>query len=383
MDNRIIGIFQIILIITSVFAFSYLVGENNEGFGGVVVERKITNAEEGVVDGLQKFLKGWMARSKIGIVSAQSQGLWTCPENLNGTVCQEYDSQTCNDNCVTECFPGRRQDFAECKLGTCFDPTEGVCSVSTPRVTCESSGGDWTAAEDGVPPRCDRGCCLLGGEAQFVTSRTCNIISSRVGVLLDGEINRFDPTISNELECLILAAGQEEGACVLNEVPEGGAFNCKFLSQSDCLASGGDFKSGLLCSNPDLNTICLKQESVSCSEDGDELFWFDSCGNRENIYSSNRVQSWNSGVVLSKEESCSVERSNDRTGNQKTCGNCNYLRGSICGSPGSKDEKIVDSALGDFVCKDLSCVDSSGAPRKNGESWCEFDSQIGVVNDGS
>ena len=257
MNNRNTALFEIVLLIVGTFAFAYIIGETNSSFeNGVHKESKFVKKS-------RELISDWFSRTKIGVVSAQEGGLWTCLEDVNGSICQEYPSDICNDVCTESCFPGEREDFAECVLGTCFDPTEGTCSANTPKFSCEDVGGEWTDSDEGVPAECNLGCCLLQGQTQWSTETTCNVIAAREGIEIDGEINLFDPTISNELECLFLAEQQEEGACVLEEIPEEGKFNCKFTTKADCLSLGGEFNKNLLCSRPDLNTICEKQTSVN------------------------------------------------------------------------------------------------------------------------
>ena len=56
-----------------------------------------------------------------------------------------------------------------------------------------------------------------------------------------------------------------------------------------------------------------------------KVYWVDSCGNRENVYSANRDISWNGGRIAEADEVCA---GND--GSNKNCGNCEYLLGSRC-----------------------------------------------------
>ena len=368
-----VALFEIALILASIFSFAYLIGEVH---GSYHVPNQGDNESKFMLK-MRGLLLDYLSR---GIVSAQ-ESLWTCPQNLNGTICQEYPSSICDDICGEECFPGAAEDLAECNLGTCFDSSQGTCLPNTPQTSCIETGGQWSDASEGVPAQCNRGCCLINDEASFVTETTCNVLSERVGAELDGVDNRFDSEIKNELACLALAEEQEQGACVLNEVSEIGERDCSFTSRSGCNVLGGEFNAGLLCSNSELNTVCERQHEVKCSLDKDEVYWHDSCGNQENIYDSNKARSWNDGKVLPKSESCQLSSGNDPLGNQERCGNCNYFLGSVCGIPGETDETIVDSALGNFVCQDLSCEDEHGNLRKNGESWCSFESQIGVDNE--
>ncbi|OIO81803.1 hypothetical protein AUJ84_00195 [Candidatus Pacearchaeota archaeon CG1_02_32_132] len=351
-----IALFEIFILIMSGVAFSYFIHESSNGL-------EISGEGKGI-SWLREKILGYLSN---GLVSAQEQGLWTCPRDNNGSLCQEYPAETCEELCAGDCIPARRQNTQECKLGTCQDTGEGTCSAQTPRLACEESGGIWTEEE---PAQCKPGCCLIGGNANFITEQSCGVLGDRLGQ--QGEWKQVD----NELECLILADNQEEGACVLNEIP-GEGFNCKFTDKGDCLTKGGEFYSGLLCTNPSLNTICQRTRETSCSPGKDEVYFLDSCGNKGNIYDTNKKNDdeyWNR--VFGKSETCTLD---GNLGNQNACGNCDYFLGNTCGIPGEGDAKPLD---GEYVCKDLSCTDEWNDERKNGESWCAYDSQIGVDSNG-
>jgi hypothetical protein len=131
----------------------------------------------------------------------------------------------------------------------------------------------------------------------------------------------------------------------------------------------------MLCSAPELETICTKSDKTVCGEDG-RVYFTDSCGNLANVYDSSKF-----GVDMYwtyiQEPSCS-EGANK---NSASCGDCSYLEGSFCGEKGTNS---VD--YGDYICRDLDCVDYRGPysrsnsgyatqsiyPR-HGESWCTTD----------
>jgi len=136
-----------------------------------------------------------------------------------------------------------------------------------------------------------------------------------------------------------------------------------------------DFNQGILCSHPDLEDSginCIKESSTGCIEGRDEIYWFDSCGNRENIYGTSY-----DGTIKNKEESCSPSFPNI---DSRTCGNCDRIStegGSVCSETSSTSIHIND---GNYVCKDIDCHASEktlGIKRKNGESWCIYDSFVG------
>lgn len=359
MNFKPVALLEILLLIVTSWSFSFIVASSDPVF-------TVPQYESNFV---QKTRAGFTSWFGTNLVSAE-EGVWTCPINLNGTHCQEYPYTTCQANCNVTCFQGQRRDFADCREGTCIDPQEGTCAPNTPQALCQESGGAWNPQAASEIPACRPGCCLTSSQASFVTSRACDVLRARTGAPYE-----FRP-VSSELECLSLTRGGDEGACVL--APDDfGLNNCRFGTQDQCRGWSGAFYKGILCSNPSLNTTCVKQDRTACVDGKDEVYWFDSCGNRENIYDSlHRDQSWNNGLLLAKNDSCELGVGGNPLARQASCGNCNYLIGSRCGTPQSNVD--VAPSVGEFVCRDLSCTDENGVRHQHGESWCVFQSQIGV-----
>jgi hypothetical protein len=288
-----------------------------------------------------------------GLVSASENFISTCLKSNNGEICQEFPAETCDELCNGTCVKNSRENVAECRLGTCYNPIEGDCLTNSPKKSCEDFGGNWSLKNI---PECELGCCLTAEQSYFITEQKCKRIQETTGVLTD-----FKPEINNEFLCWAETRTQAQGACVLNE-------NCKFATKLKCSELNGEFYENYLCSNPDLETNCEKQITTSCVEGLDEVYWIDSCGNKENIYEgsslSQKEHSWNNGKVLLKSESCVLNKANS-----DTCGNCNLLLNSyVCGNK-TFTEKLKDSEQ-DVVCKQASCVDNNGNLRQHGESWC-------------
>ncbi|MFH1801283.1 MAG: hypothetical protein ABH804_00400 [archaeon] len=287
-----------------------------------------------------------------------------CLKTKGGAICQDFlptDEDKCETSVPTEC-----SQVSECKLGCCIDDDEGLCTPRAPKQKCEDNGGKWDSEENCALEECQKGCCVLGEQASFVTEKRCEVLSLIFSTEKDFRKGE------SEFSCLLLAKSQAKGACVYDEGI------CKSLTEESCLGTGGRFYKNYLCSHPDLNTICERQSEVKCddSENNFEIYWFDNCGNKENIYSSDKEKSWNNGMILKKEDSCNPDLSNIGS---KTCGNCNYYLGSKCVQSDEENGKKVED--GNYICKNLNCIDDDGKEWKNGESWCEYDSYIGDGKD--
>jgi len=367
-DIKLIGLFEIALIVLSGFAFAHLISKTNSLSGSLSVESQESKAISWIRQNVLNYL------SK-GLVSAQGSSIQTCLLDLQGNSCQEYPSEVCDAQCSTPCFPGRRTESTSCQIGTCYDPGNGLCNAGTPKASCESAGGQWSIQQ---PAQCNRECCLIGpdgsggaNQARMATQQQCNSLGRSLGAPVS-----WVP-VSGELECLGKVRTNREGACVLGLIPELNKYDCRFTTQADCSTSGGTFYEGQLCTNPTLNTKCELTQNSKCFEEKYGVYYVDSCDNPANIYDSTKLSNrdyWSTVVPVSS--SCSLGTNSNPLLNQQKCGNCDYLAGSTCGIPQSGVDKIP--IYGQYVCKDLNCVDEDGTKRAQGESWCAFDGRIGL-----
>ena len=348
---------QIVLVVSMSITFSYLIaGSEKQG---------ARLAETLAVIGSVLF-------SDAGFVSAESaeDARHTCVKTKAGESCQEYPAHECTAKCSESCIPSKRENVAACKIGTCYNAREGVCQTGASQSTCTVNGGKWFDDAYANIAQCRKGCCLLGGKAGFVTEQQC----TRSATLL-GMKREFHTNVKTEIACLALGAQQEEGACVFVQEYERA---CQFTTKMQCTQRSGDFYSGLLCSNEALKTNCKPQITTACTTASDgtsKVYWFDSCGNRENIFDySKRVELQQLGKAVPANESCVVGRAGDVVANARVCGNCNYLLGSRCGRATEKEK----ASVGEVVCRDLSCIDENGNKRKHGESWCQYQGAVGV-----
>jgi len=263
-------------------------------------------------------------------------------------------------------------------LGTCYDSEEGICMERTPQRVCNDNGGTWDTRKVEQIPQCQLGCCIIADQAAFVSLVRCKRLSTLFGIEIDYRTN-----INNEVSCIAEAQSQDMGACVYERDFER---TCEFTTRGDCgvderieavngtnisLSSQRTFYEDFLCSAEELNTACAKQISTTCYQ-GD-VYWMDSCGNRENIYSDDKARSWSFGKVANADEICSA---ND--GSNINCGNCDYLLGSRCAE---YDKYLSGPKYGDNYCQKTECIDGNGDKRINGESWCVYDDGSGNGGD--
>ena len=380
--------FQILLLINLVAAQSYIISQNNYLENGVVKEKNYST--------LKYVLKSIFSIKQIGSVSAEEITEYCCEETTSGALCQKIPSvgyeSVCDEENVkkTSC-----EKYEPCSRGCCIDKKEGTCETNSPKNIClESENAGWEDDAQCLLKGCERGCCMIGDSPSFQTETWCKKQSDAFGL----EEVDWRGEIQSEIECLAQAGGEDDGACVFAGDDIFTFATCRRMTKNSCIAEGGQHYKGYLCTHPELKEIgveCEQQASISCIDNEElsmiypEIYWYDSCGNRENIYSADRAKSDGDGLIMTKEESCNYL---DKNGNalSPTCGNCNYNLGSLCSTSGDAENKKVQD--GDFVCRSLNCdkaplilsQDSRKVAktkdRRNGESWCIYEGSIGAVS---
>ncbi len=286
-----------------------------------------------------------------------------CEQTNNGAFCQNVPASECKPN--KSQVPTSCESTSYCRGGTCYDSTEGTCLDNTPKLICNANGGVWSQER---PPQCQLGCCILGDQAAYVSLVRCKRLSAFLGLQTN-----YDNGVTNEVVCIEKVQQQERGACVYEFEFEK---TCKFGTRAECntqttgnaTLQGGIFYGGKLCSAEELNTNCGPTTKTTCVDGKDGVYFVDTCGNPANIYDASKVEDqeyWTK--VKGKDQSC-----NSNSGNilSSSCGNCDYLQGSIC-----RNERLAgeNPTYGDFICADLNCKNTQNKKQyKHGESWCAY-----------
>jgi len=259
-----------------------------------------------------------------------------CEETTDGNTCQYVSQNNCTAG--SQRSPNLCENTAFCAPGCCFSAESGLCSESTPKVSCDNSNGIWSS---GVcnNQQCERRCCVLGSQAKFTTEKNCEIESGFLGIPMD-----FRTDINNEVSCIFLVEKDDEGACVFES---GDATTCLYITKEECFSRTGnenDFYKDTFCSDSELNTDCSAQDYDGCVDGEDSVYWYDSCGNKEDV----------------KEE-------------------CSIFLSSVCGK--YRDGIDTSPSSGEYVCRSLDCRADNGNNYKNGESWCEYEGTVGDGRD--
>lgn len=292
--------------------------------------------------------------------SDTGENLGCCERTISGESCRYTNIEDCDSTLPFKVGEYQRcEESAFCKPGCCISP-EGSCSKQVSKATCEAAGDGylWDPNADCSLPRCEKGCCVLGGvECALTTEKRCSGITS----MLEGLELDFRNAIADEPSCLNVCRQQDDGCCVKDDG------SCTRTTRGMCGLDDGagseGFYKDIFCSNDNLQRACDPDcvphgGGRHCVEGLEDVYWFDSCGNREEI----------------------VTEEIPWSDNPEKNGNCDYARGTLC------SEK-TDSEHESAYCKSLNCkagemsnyeqIGYDGAGRYNGESWCVYNSKPG------
>ncbi len=301
------------------------------------------------------FLKGILLGIFI-IFSLNIVSAICCEMTINGGICLDVgNSQYCNQNYRIDDTACESTQY--CSTGTCVNNAQGTCMASSSTACNPNLGGYWYDKDAEEIAECQYGCCFIGEGASFIRRTTCNKVSADIGVQPN-----FDDSITTQEECLLSAGPAAKGACVF-QTDEGK--KCTIETREKCNSEGKEFHAGLLCSAPELGTICTMTKRTTCVEGRNEVFFVDNCGNPANVYNSgleDDVPYWTYIKDPASSEICGYGNSNADSPN---CGNCNYLLGSTCRE--KRAGESVDS--GNYICGDLSC-NYNGEIKAHGSAWC-------------
>ncbi|MBU2633930.1 MAG: hypothetical protein KJ674_01670 [Nanoarchaeota archaeon] len=310
-----------------------------------------------------------------------------------GGYCEYTESTNCD---VSEKSPGFSYQTSNlaCEQTTYCEPVccidDGLCETNILKAVCLENNGAFNEDASCAVDQCQKGCCGLPDGASFSTQVECGNMIEPYGDLVLDEV--FDASITDEYSCLLSSLSSEEGCCV-------GSSSCTFGTRAECNQGEGEFNLDTLCSYQALGCQVTEKHHVGCLEGDDEVYWFDSAGNVENIYGA--IYEIN-GKRVPKEDV--LAQSNcDLIGNVEDvdCGACDYIKGSICGEASDDFLNAVENANLDpnkinYMCQDLNCYDlydggvanarwddelHGDGYRYNGESWCEYEGDVGAGKD--
>ncbi len=255
-----------------------------------------------------------------------------CEKTNSGEFCVNTDEINCNPNFNKAYSTCAQTPY--CQLVCCINNDEGRCFPYTTLARCRSNPNNNENAQASCNnvPACRQGCCKIGNQCSLGTEAQCNIIKSQYPSLAN--IDVWDEGITNENACLDVCENQETGCCSnLNSL-------CSVTTRENC---NGNFFQGQACSSVGICN-CQPHQRRGCFDD--DIYWFDSCGNREE----------KAADCVDGETVCN----SDDPGNAQ-CISIN------CEDTFSDDKNNHDPLI--------------GGPRKHGDEWCVYESPTGNFSD--
>ncbi|MFH0936652.1 MAG: hypothetical protein V1815_03175, partial [Candidatus Woesearchaeota archaeon] len=270
-------------------------------------------------------------------VSATQQAC--CEKTKDGAFCLYTDESNCDTNynkAYTSC-----DQTSYCQKVCCIDNQLGHCYKNTALASCRSNSNTVSNIDASCEnvAQCSKGCCVLGNQCFLSTKKECDFQASPYPSL--NNTNYFKEEISDEFKCLNECTKYDEGCCINNDG------TCTFTTREQCPTSSESisnnlgFHKNILCSSPNLNCGCKAHDHKACIPGQEYVYWFDSCGNKEEIAQD-----------------------------------CSYEQDTYCG--------VVNN---EATCKNINCLNTFQDPRtpssmditsrKNGESWCMYESGTG------
>jgi hypothetical protein len=318
--------------------------------------------------------------SLLNIEDVNAENNVCCEKTTDGKSCVFTDEINCAAGYNKASTACESTNF--CKVGCCYSLDEGVCSKNTPRAVCEDDEGIFNENANCEIPQCQNGCCQLPGQCSFVSYAECRASVGAYSSLNFQDV--FDSDIQDEITCSNQCRSSEEGCCITDD-------GAKFVTRAECVDINGKFNLNMLCSNPKLGTGCTKEHNTGCLPDKDEIYWFDSCNNRETIYGVPYTGFVNDDYVSGDD---------DIRGNVKNVnyGGCDYTKSSICAEAddnflgelrqAGKDTNRIKNMCIDLTCKSEAMykpdtIDFKNElwrldqDKQNGESWCVYDGVTG------
>ena len=370
-NQKIVACFETSLMITSIFAFAFLIGNYGEFFdksddkeGNFLIKENrlfFDKIKENNSDSLIKKVIFKLSSPMIPLVSA----VGCCETSNDGLSCVSNEAQDCSPSvhyspgveCVSTSF---------CSSGCCYDEAAGIYSANVLQKDCSAQ---W----DGTDPFCNQdgaelGCCVLGLDTRYVTQGACEVFTS-MALVSDAQVNWMNGLTLNQ--CILYRTNQEQGACI------SGDNSCEFTTQVNCLSQGNRFSINSLCTAESLNTTCEKTNLTTCVNGRDQVYFTDSCGNIANIYDSSKALDqtyWE--TIINAEDSCDYNNG-EGNANSLSCGNCHRFAGGFCSNALENDFEVD---LGGNYCKPTSCLYEEET-YKNGESFCVYDGKVGDGDD--
>ncbi|HIH14813.1 MAG: hypothetical protein QT08_C0009G0060 [archaeon GW2011_AR17] len=291
-----------------------------------------------------------------------------CGETFSGESCR----YTVEENCATEDYfeTGLCEDISWCGSGCCVS-SDGGCAEGAGEYSCALAEGEFFSEQEcSSVSSCDDVCCQLNSDYSYISEGACAIAAEESG------IEAVTHDVASESACYALEKEEESGCCVTED-------GCSRSSGAECgitefdASTGYGFYANDACSGVSEylenggfvaaeDCQCETGEDYyTCSFDQKSVLASDSCGSEGDVVEvcdSVSVCSVQSGSAACVPSSCENTFAFPL---ENTFAGFNDYRVYFTDITGVTEQR--DFQLGD--------------KRKNGESWCIYESPVGSFRD--
>ncbi|MDP3919178.1 MAG: hypothetical protein Q8Q35_04740 [Nanoarchaeota archaeon] len=267
-----------------------------------------------------------------------------CEVTESGDTCVYTDKDNCASDSLTANTACEQTSY--CEPGVCLSDV-GKCSEGVSKSTCESLDYEWYEGFSSDYDFCQKDCCVIAdSEAAYTTENNCEYLIQGLE-----DIEKDFRDVDSEAECTEIVSSADKGCCVTSDA-------CSYQTKGECESTqiNLDEETGFYdeyCADLGF-CVCEARDYTACV--GEDVYWFDSCGNQEDVAED-----------------------------------CDYIDGTFCGA----DEE------GEAYCASVDCSDTFdgvysidgqererdthdskiGGDRSHGESWCLYESPAGDFKD--
>ncbi|MBT3324039.1 hypothetical protein HN681_03515 [archaeon] len=292
-----------------------------------------------------------------------------CGETVSGNTCV-YTSE---DSCDTPSYFNENaqcEDTSFCGVGCCEKP-DGLCSEGAGEYSCDVVDGEWSGGSCDSLDSCEKVCCVYGDSYTYNTESYCENLYDQYG----GDIDYYD--VNSETECYEMERQSNQGCCVTED-------GCGYVSLGECEVDEIDIDTGYgffendFCHDVssdleeggyDSAAMCdceLDEDSYTCDTSGLYVLEVDTCGNQGDVVEEcnypSSICSESSGKAECISTSCAETFSFPEDSHFSLYNNYKvYYQG----------------AESEFDFKEIQL----GQSRKNGETWCIYESPVGGFSD--
>jgi len=199
--------------------------------------------------------------------TAKASDVGCCEKTIDNLYCQEVEDPGL---CSFGFRLGSCNSHPNCQTGCCV--TNDSCSYNTLKASCAPDSKFFPGNEMCNMENCKKICCVLQEGPKIMTQKSCE-----QWAVFQGFLPEIIPT-SNLDTCKQFISEEGLGNFGCCEINNGN--RCINMTSQSCQANHGKFNRGKKCSQ-----VCSQcaGKTTGCSDDLTKVFYFDACGNIENI----------------------------------------------------------------------------------------------------